>query len=349
MKKSILILLSILTLISCSKDDNEYLKDKFFGQGDSSIPITQGVALNFSVTSINFGTVQNGTTKNEIITITNPNYYSVNIAVSLANTTPVITFNQTNFQIPANGTFEFSVSYSPTATSTLNNSLLFLYNSGNNSSGVNLTGNSVANLPTSLVVTPTGAIDFGNIAVGQSSTRYILLTNVGNAIANWASVGTIMTFNPNSGSIPVGGTQQVAMVFTATSAGLYNNTQTFSYNGGNVQIPYTVNRIAATKIISVSCTTSTAFGNIAINSTSTKIVRITNTGNSPLNVSSIVVQSTPLNQFTCNYSGVIQPGMYAETYIYFKPTATGSKSGNIVVQSDKTSGINSLSFSGFGK
>jgi Abnormal spindle-like microcephaly-assoc'd, ASPM-SPD-2-Hydin len=353
--KTIVTAFLIFTLFSCSENATEIsIRDMVFNQNNSgtgnTLPKTN--VLTFDPSSIDFGMVQNGTNNSRIITISNAHKAPVNITVSHTNSITQINLSITNFEIPANGTYQFTIVFSPTATMFLNDTLSFSYPANvTNSTGsiiqnVNLTGNSVATLPTTLSVTPTGTIDFGNVLVGQTVTRNITLLNTGSASASWTPVGTILSFDPSGGNIPVGNSQIVAMSITANAPGVYSNTQTFSYNGGTVQVPYTVNRIAATRVIGVSCTTSTDFGNVPVNTTITKTITISNSGNSNLTVSQITTSQVPNGQFTCSYSGVIPPNGSVNVPISFKPTVTGSKTCTINVQSDKTAGTISLSFTG---
>jgi Abnormal spindle-like microcephaly-assoc'd, ASPM-SPD-2-Hydin len=355
--KNLLFSLLILSLFSCSESETDKsIRDMVFDQNNiqtgNNLP-TENV-LSFNPANLNFGTVQNNTTNTRQITISNAFGFPVNVTVTHTNNVNTLSYSPSVFQIPANGSYVLNVTYTPTGTSFLTATMRFTYPANmSNSTGpitqnVSVSGNSVANLSTSLVVSPTGTIDFGTLVQGMTATRNITLTNNGDVTANWNTNNLNITCTPSSGSIPAGGSQQVAMVFTATGTGVYNNTQTFSFNGGTVQVPYTVNRVAATRIIGVTCTTSTAFGNVQVNTTATKTVVISNTGNSPLTVSSITVQSTPSNQFTCAYSGVIAPNASVQVPINFRPTSTGSKSGQIIVQSNRTSGTNNLSFSGSG-
>lgn len=346
----------LLSFIACESESNRLIDSRLFGQGDfeeSDILPTKAI-LTFDPDKINFGTVQNGTANTKTITITNIFDYPVNIAVSHNNSVSTISFSESNIQIPANGSHVFTVIYKPMVTGFLNDNLKFTYpanlpnSSGPHTQTVTLTGNSVATLSTTLSVNPSGTIDFGTLIVGQTSTKNIILTNTGTAAAAWSPVGNVLSFNPNGGTIPVGGNQTVAMSLTASGTGVYTNTQNFSYNGGTVQVPYTVNRIAATKILNVICTTSTNFGNVPVNTTVSKIVQISNTGNSDLTVSQITTSQVQQNQYSCSYSGVIAPGATVNVPIYFKPTTKGSKTCTIIIQSDKTSGNNSLSFSGNG-
>lgn len=355
--KTILISFLILTLFSCTENATEIsIRDMVFNQNNSgtgnTLPKTN--VLTFDPSNINFGTVQNGTNNSRIITITNAHSEVVNITVTHTNSITQINLGITNFEIPANGTYQFTVVFSPTATMFLNDTLRFSYPANvSNSSGpiiqnVNLTGNSVAILPTTLTASPSGTIDFGTLIVGQTASKNITLTNTGTVAATWTPVGNTLSFNPNGGSINGGKSQIVAMSITATGTGIYNNTQTFSYNGGTVQVPYTVNRIAATRIIDVSTAASTAFGNVPVNTTVTKTIKISNTGNSNIIVSQITTSQVPNGQYACSYSGTIAPNTSVNVTISFKPTAKVSTTCTIIVQSDKTSGNNSLKFTGFG-
>lgn len=345
-------------LFSCTKDDNDLIKSKLFGEGnfDSSTVLPTSEVLSFNPSRINFGTVLNNTNNTRTITISNSFNYPVNISVTHTNSVTSIVLNIVSFQIEAGGTYDYSVIFNPTSTMFLNDSIKFSY-PGNlpNSNGsiiqnVVLSGNSVTTLPTSLSVTPSGILDFGTVIDGQTSTRNITLNNTGGASASWTPVGTIFTVNPSSGTINAGASQTVSLAFTATGIGVYTGTFTISYNGGTVQVPYTVNRIAATRIINVS-TTSTAFGNVPIGTTANRTYKITNNGNSNLTVSSIVVnQVNP--RFASNYSGVIAPGQFVNVNISFTPTNTNTQTCTIIVQADQTNGtgtgITSLQFSGKG-
>ena len=346
-----------MQLISCS-DGDFLIRDLIFDQNNTGTGnnLPTKPVLSFDPSSVNFGTVQNGTINTKTITISSSHNAPVNINVSHIKSITSINFIESNIIIPANGTYQFTVTFKPTATMFLNDTLHFSYEANqSNSTGpiiqnVNLTGNSVAVPPSTadLTYTPSGTLDFGTVINGQTVIKNITLNNIGTATANWVPVGNIMAFNPTAGSITAGNSQTVELIFTANGVGTYTNTQTFSFNGGTVQIPYIINRVAATKIIDVTSTTTTAFGNVAVNTTVSKTINISNTGNSDLTVSQITSSQVPTGQFTCTYSGVIPANSSINVPITFKPTSKGNKTCTIIVQSDKTSGNNSLSFSGTG-
>jgi hypothetical protein len=87
------------------------------------------------------------------------------------------------------------------------------------------------------------------------------------------------------------------------------------------------------------------FGNITVGQTATRTLTITNSGNAPLNVSSITYPAG----FSGNWStGAIAAGTSQNITVTFTPTAAQSYGGNITVHSDATSGANTIAVSGTG-
>jgi len=102
--------------------------------------------------------------------------------------------------------------------------------------------------------------------------------------------------------------------------------------------------IFPTRIINLSG--SLAFGNVTVGSTSTKTLTISNTGDSPLTVTSISY-SYPAD-FSGNWSGTIPAGGSQNVTVTFAPTAAQSYSGTVTVNSDKTGGTETIAISGTG-
>ncbi len=100
-----------------------------------------------------------------------------------------------------------------------------------------------------------------------------------------------------------------------------------------------------TKIINLSMN-NPAFGNVTVGSGSTKTMTISNTGDSPLTVTSISY-SYPAD-FSGNWSGTIPAGGSQNVIVTFSPTAVFSYNGTLTVNSDRTSGMNTIAISGTG-
>jgi hypothetical protein len=88
-----------------------------------------------------------------------------------------------------------------------------------------------------------------------------------------------------------------------------------------------------------------AFGNVQVNTTAQRIMTITNSGNSVLTVSGINYST---NVFSGAWSGSITAGGAQAVTVTFAPTAATTYSGTVTVNSDATSGNNTISASGTG-
>lgn len=98
-----------------------------------------------------------------------------------------------------------------------------------------------------------------------------------------------------------------------------------------------------TQIISLSG--NLAFGNVPENTTVNRTLKISNTGNTTMTVSSI---SYPAG-FSGNWdSGTIAAGSFQNITVTFAPTGATSYGGTITVTSDATSGTNTIAASGAG-
>lgn len=198
-------------------------------------------------------------------------------------------------------------------------------------------------------LTITGDLNFGNTTINTSSTKVIQLTNSGTTNINVSSISITSPFstNWNSGTIQPGSPQSVTITFNPTTLGNASNTFTINSNATNnpVTIQATgtgVQQTTQTRIISLSGNLS--FGNVTVGQTSSKILTISNTGNSTLTVSSI---STPQG-FSGAFSGPIPAGGSANVTINFSPTNVQLYSNNITVISDFTSGTNTINANGNG-
>lgn len=100
------------------------------------------------------------------------------------------------------------------------------------------------------------------------------------------------------------------------------------------KVQLTVNPYIQTRIINLSGDLN--FGTVQVGSTSTRTLRISNTGNSTLHVNGI---SYPPG-FSGNWSGDIPAGSYHDVTVTFAPTQVKIYDGPLTVSSNATSGIN---------
>jgi hypothetical protein len=189
---------------------------------------------------------------------------------------------------------------------------------------------------------------FGNVVVGSSRTGTLTISNTGNAPLNVSGITFPggLSGNWSSGAIAAGSSQNVTVTFSPTAATTLSGNIVVSSDatGGTSTIAVSGSGVFATRVVGLSGDMS--FGNVTVNTTSTRTLTISNTGNSVLNVTGI---SYPSSAFTGNWNGgTISPNSSRTVTVSFTPTAATSYSGTITVNSDRTGGTNTTSASGTG-
>jgi hypothetical protein len=200
------------------------------------------------------------------------------------------------------------------------------------------------------IVSLSGNLTFGNVPVGNSSTSTMTISNSGNSMLTVSSISYPNGFSGNwsGGTIAAnGGSRDVTVTFSPTSASSYGGTITINSDktsGTNTISASGTGTSTATRVISLSG--NLAFGNVQVGNSTTSTMTISNSGNSTLTVSSI---SYP-NGFSGNWSGgtIAANGGTRNVTVTFSPTSASSYGGTITVNSDKTSGTNTISASGAG-
>jgi hypothetical protein len=99
---------------------------------------------------------------------------------------------------------------------------------------------------------------------------------------------------------------------------------------------------ASPRVISLSG--NLAFGSVAVNTTATSLLIISNLGNSPLTVTSI---SYPTG-FTGNWAGTVPGGGSQNVPVTFAPTSAIGYGGVVTVNADQATGTPTISISGTG-
>ena len=178
-------------------------------------------------------------------------------------------------------------------------------------------------------------------------------TNVSSSAASGRSIG--VTANVSWTAV----TNASWLAVTAGSSGVSNGTVTFSVAtnagttartggvivaGGGISRTCTVVQAGAAVQRIIELSGGLAFGNVVTGMTKTATLTISNIGNSALTVTSIGYPS----RFTGAWSGSIAAGNSTNVTVTFAPVALSAYGGTVTVNSDKTSGANTISASGTG-
>ncbi len=195
-----------------------------------------------------------------------------------------------------------------------------------------------------------GSLDFGNVSLNTTSTKTIQLKNNGSSNINVSAASITSPFSTNwsSGTITANSTVNVTITLNPSLIGYVSRNLTISSNASNnlinVQATGTgVQQNTQTKIISL--TGNLAFGNLTLGQTASRILTITNTGNTQLTIASL---NMPQGFSSGGFNTIVQAGSSVNVTIYFSPQNAQSYSGNIIIISDATSGSNAIITTGTG-
>ncbi len=197
------------------------------------------------------------------------------------------------------------------------------------------------------------SLDFGSVAVGNSSTLQATVSNTGDAdleISNITSSDAQFTFAPNAFPITItqGNNQVFDISFTPTTAGAQNATLLFTHNATGSPASYSVQGVSldAGPVFNVS-PSSLDFGNVAVGSSSDRPVTVTNTGaTNTLNISSASISEDGFSVIPT--SATIPAGNNQVFNVTFEPTANGPYTGTLIFSDDAPGSPHNVDLSGMG-
>jgi len=214
--------------------------------------------------------------------------------------------------------------------------------SGTNTIGASGTGTNTV----TRIISLSGNLAFGDVTVGTSAQRTLTISNSGTSTLTVSSISYPSGFSGSfSGPIGAGSSHDVTVTFAPGAVGSYGGTVTVNSDatsGTNTIGASGTGTNTVTRIIGLSG--NLAFGNVTVGSSAQRTLTISNSGTSTLTVSGI---SYP-NGFSGSFSGAIGAGNSQNVTVTFAPGSVASYGGTVTVNSDATSGNNTIAASGNG-
>ena len=196
------------------------------------------------------------------------------------------------------------------------------------------------------IISLSGNLAFGNVTMGTTAQATLTISNTGNSPLTVSSITYPAGFSGAfSGIIAAGGSTNLTVTFAPTALISYGGTVTVNSDAttGTATIAASgTGTPVPTRIIGL--TGNLAFESVAVGTTATRTMTITNTGNSALAVTDIGYPAG----FSGAWSGTISAGSSHNVTVTFAPSAFDTYSGTVTVNSDATSGASSLPASGTG-
>ncbi|WP_433971185.1 DUF4082 domain-containing protein [Tunturiibacter lichenicola] len=188
-------------------------------------------------------------------------------------------------------------------------------------------------------------LSFGSIAVNSSTTASVTLTSSGTSplTVNSAAVsgtgfslaaGTFpTTLNPNS-------SMTLQVQFKPTASGAATGQLTIGSNsttGSSTVVSLSGTGAAANPQLNVN-TSTLGFGSVAVNTAAAGSVTLTSTGSSPVTVNSASISGTGFSITGGSFPATLNPNQTMAVQLQFKPTASGSATGQLTISSNSTTG-----------
>ncbi len=314
-----------------------------------------------STTSLSFGNQSVGTVSApKVITVTNndPDPLSIT-AITIAGTNPG-DFASTNTCVgkvvaASGGTCTITVTFDPTAAGPRTASLVLTGTAPGSTLTVALSGTGVG---APLVSLSPASLAFANQNTGTTSaSQSITLKNTGNAPLN-ISLITLGGTNPsdfatsnNCGtSVAAGSSCTIAVTFKPTVFGNRTASLVITDNaaGSPQSVPLSGTGLAA--IVTLSPTSLTFAGQNTGTASVSQSITLTNSGNIPLLISSLVLGGANPADFTLSNTcgSSVTAGASCTLTVIFKPTATGPRSAQIVISDNAALSPQTIALTGTG-
>jgi hypothetical protein len=306
---------------------------------------TSAPVIGLSGTGLAFGNVVVGSNKTGTLTISNTGNAPLTVN-SLAYPSAAFTGNWSG-TIAAGGSQNVTVTFTPTAATTFSGNITVSSNDTVSPNTIAVSGTGVAQ---TRVLGLSGSFAFGNVTVGQTTNRTLTISNSGNSVLTVSNISYPQGFRGSWSNgviaLATNSSTNITVTFAPTNA------QTFSGNimvasdattGTSTAFASGTGTPPATRIISVPA--SLDFGPSPVGGTRMMALIISNTGNSPLNVTGI---SYPSGLTGETNGSSIPSGGNRNVAVNFAPDAVGSFSGLINILSDSTAGSGAVTISGSG-
>ncbi len=306
------------------------------------------VSFTTSQGSLTFPATQVGNASaTQTVTLTNTGTATIHIIGTQTTTDFTVTSNCA--ALVPNATCTLTAAFTPQTTGTRIGAIEITSDSSTSLEFISLLGTAS---PANLVFSPT-SLDFGSVLVGSTSTLPIQITNVSptpailnsiTATGDYAATGTCPT--PGNVLAPAA-TCTIQIAFTPTQPS--TRTGTLSLNTSLTALPLTASLTGiGTQSQLQIAPASLNFGTIAIGSSDTLTLTLSNTGTAPINNLASAISGDYTIAAPCALT-TLAPGSSCSVTITFAPTATGSRAGNLTVASTDQSSPAVVALTGTGK
>ena len=186
------------------------------------------------------------------------------------------------------------------------------------------------------------SVSFGSVAVGQSTTKTVTLTNTGTEALSVSGISVAGTGFTASGphlpiSLAAGQSTSISAVFKPTAEKADTGTITITSNADGSPSLVALSGTGTTGPTAAALTAtpnSIAFGSIAVGSEATQTIHLENTGGESAAISKMTISGTGLSVSGMTAPMTLAAGQTANLTVTYKPTAAGTLTGSVSIASN---------------
>jgi hypothetical protein len=192
----------------------------------------------------------------------------------------------------------------------------------------------------SIEISP-NTVSFGNLAVGQSATKTVTVTNSGAEMLTVSGISVAGTGFTASGpklpiSLSAGQSASISAVFKPTAGVADTGTITIASNADGSPSLIALSGAGTTAAALSATPNSVAFGSVAVGSTATETVHLENTGSEAATISKMAFSGTGISVSGMTVPMSLASGQAVNLTVTYKPVSTGTLTGTVSITSNAT-------------
>ena len=187
-------------------------------------------------------------------------------------------------------------------------------------------------------------VSFGNVAMGQSATKTVTLTNTGTEALSVSGIAVAGAgFTASGPHLPIslasGQSTSISAVFKPTTGNADKGTITITSNAAGSPSLVALSGTGTTGATAAALTvtpTTIAFGSVAVGSEQSQTIHVENTGGESASISKLTVSGTGVSVSGMTAPMTLAAGQTANLTVSYKPVATGTLAGSVSIASNAT-------------
>jgi DNA/RNA endonuclease YhcR with UshA esterase domain len=282
----------------------------------------------YSTKAISFGNVNAGLSKTDSVTVSNVGAAPLQISSVVASDTLFKVTPQTG-SVNAGDSLKFYVTFSPLVSGLSTASIVF---SSNTTGGLDTVRVSGTGVQAGFLAVPS-VLTYGSVEVGKSKVDTVEVTNVSSAVQlvidSVRVDNAVFTVAPTSSTIAPSSTQPFEVTFHPATKGAASGKVVFFHNGPTLRDTIKVSGSGFVREPVIVITPSSLnLGRVLAGSSATDTLRVRNSGNDSLFVTSTTSSDTEF--VVTPKSARIDTGATAIFTVKFTPAGVGARSANLV-------------------